>query len=61
MDAFDLIASVQAASDEEHMKGTGRYCPASCLAESSPSVQGVTYVIDGQELFLAMNGREFEL
>jgi hypothetical protein len=61
MDAFDLIADDQAASDEEHMKGIGRHCPASCLAESSPSVQGVTYVIDGQELFLAMNGREFEL
>jgi hypothetical protein len=61
MDAFDLIANDQAANDEGHMKGIGRHCPASCLAESSPSVQGVTYVIDGQELFLAISGREFEL
>ena len=43
------------------MKGISRHCPASCLAESPPSVQGVTYVIDGPDLFLAMNGREFEV
>ena len=61
MDAFDKVAHVQAVSEEEHMQGIGRNCPASCLAESPPSVQGVTYVIDGSELFLAMNGREFEL
>jgi len=61
MDAFDAVARVQAASEEDHMKGIGRHCPASCLTESPPSVQGVTYVIDGSELFLAMNGREFEV
>jgi hypothetical protein len=61
MDAFDMVSHIQAASEEEHMQGIGRHCPASCLAESPPSVQGVTYVIDGSELFLAMNGREFEL
>lgn len=61
MDALDVIARVQAVSEEEHMKGIGRHCPASCLTESPPSVQGVTYVIDGPDLFLAMNGREFEV
>jgi hypothetical protein len=61
MNAFDIIAHKQAAAEEEHMKGIGRHCPASCLVESPPSIQGVTYVIDSKELFLAMNGREFEV
>jgi hypothetical protein len=61
MNAFDSISSEQAASEEEHMKGISRYCPASCLVESPPEIQGVTYAIDGSELFLAMNGREFEV
>jgi hypothetical protein len=43
------------------MKEIGRHCPASCLVESPPEIQGVTYAIDGSELFLAMNGREFEV
>ena len=59
--ALDSISREQAASEEEHMKGIGRHCPASCLVESPPEIQGVTYVMDGSELFLAMNGREFEV
>ena len=31
------------------------------LYESPPNVHGVTYVIDQSEIFLAMNGRDFEL
>ena len=61
MNAFDSISSEQATSKEEHMKGIGRYCPASCLVESPPEIRGLTYAIDGSELFLAMNGREFEV
>jgi len=61
MDAFDAVARVQVASEEYHRKGIGWHCIASCLAESPPSVQGVTYVIDGSKLFLAMNSREFEV
>jgi hypothetical protein len=61
MSAFDSISSEQAASEEEHMKDIGQYCPASCLVESPLEIQGVTYAIDGSELFLAMNGREFEV
>jgi hypothetical protein len=61
MNAFDSISSEQAASEEEHMKGISRYCPASCLVESPPEIQGVTYAIDGSELFLAMNGHEFKV
>ncbi len=61
MNAFDSISTEQAASEEEHMKGIGRHCPASCLVESPPDIQGVIYAIDGSDLFLAMNGREFEV
>jgi hypothetical protein len=61
MNAFDSISSEQAASEEEHVNGIGRYCPASCLVESPPEIRGLTYAIDGSELFLAMNGREFEV
>jgi hypothetical protein len=58
MNAFDSISSEQVTSEEEHMKGIGQYCPASYLVESPP---GVTYVSDGPELFMAMNGCEFEV
>jgi len=61
LEAFDKIAHIQAALEEEHMKGIGQHSPALCLIESPPSVPGVTCVIDGSELFLAMNGREFEV
>jgi hypothetical protein len=59
--SFDSISSEQAISEEEHMKGIGRHCPASCLVGSPPEIQGVIYTIDGSELFMAMNGREFEV
>jgi hypothetical protein len=31
------------------------------LAESPPNVHGITYIVDNAEIFLAMNGRDFEL
>lgn len=34
---------------------------AMALVESIPEINGTTYVVDGTELFLAMNGRGFEL
>lgn len=64
MDAFDMIANDHMNGDEEKMgsiSGIGRHCPAICLAESPPNIQGVTYVLDGDELFMALNGRDFEL
>lgn len=61
LNSFDKMSYARAASEENHMKGIGQHCPASCLVESPPSVQGVTSVIDGPELFVAMNGREFEV
>ena len=36
-------------------------CCAMAIAESVPDVKGLTYVMDGLELFLAMNGRDFEM
>jgi hypothetical protein len=59
--SFDSISSELAISEEEHMKGIGRHCPASCLVGSPPEIQGVIYAIDGSELFMAMNGHEFEV
>jgi hypothetical protein len=32
-----------------------------CCIEAPPPMPGVTYVTDGSETFLAMNGRGFEL
>lgn len=36
-------------------------CPAMRMTESLPNVHGISYILDGTELFLAMNGRDFEL
>jgi Second Longin domain of FUZ, MON1 and HPS1/First Longin domain of FUZ, MON1 and HPS1 len=50
------------ASSEKRIRPTiGQYCPAMALVESPPSLEGVAYELDGQEAFLAMNGRGFEL
>ena len=65
MDAFDMISQddsvTGSGSTTATPAGIGRDCPAMCLVESPPNVQGVTYFVDGTETFLAMNGREFEL
>ena len=41
--------------------GVGRDVPAQCLLESPPNVHGVAYVLDGDDLFVGLNGRFFEL
>jgi len=67
MDAFDMISrdlddrSPPTEGHEYVSPGIGRHCPAMCLVESPPNIQGVTYFVDGEETFLAMNGHEFEL
>lgn len=64
MDAFDMIANDHINGEEEKLgsiSGIGRHCPAICLAESPPNIQGITYVLNGDELFMALNGRDFEL
>ena len=48
--------------EEEYHKGIQKdACVAMTIAERSPRVKGITFVLDGLELFLAMNGRDFEL
>lgn len=65
LEAMNAISHAQVQESENNvthnMQGIDRHCPASILIETSPVVQGVTYVIDGSDLFLAMNGREFEV
>lgn len=67
-DAFDMIA--QDYNNNPHvMEGAGggsfpkisRHCPAMSLLESPPNVHGVTYIVEESEIFLAMNGKDFEL
>lgn len=59
MDAFDMVS--EDSNDGAVAPGVGRHCPSIGLAESSPNMQGVAFLIEGTETFLAMNGREFEL
>lgn len=66
MDAFDMITEDQTSGGNKdgecrNSAGIGRDCPAICLMESPPNVHGVTYILDGCELFVGLNGRDFEL
>ena len=62
MDAFAMIADDHDDSENTHASmGIGKDCQAQCLLESPPNVHGCTYVLDGSELFIAINGRDFEL
>ena len=57
VDALENLAP----QDHENIAGIGsRCCPAMRLTETPPNVSGISYILDG-ELFLAMNGRDFEL
>jgi len=45
-----------------HFTGIGRHCPAIGLNESTPyNPDGLSYIIEGDVVFLAMNGKNFEL
>ena len=62
MDAFEMIVEDQRSNaDGHHGTGIGKDCPAQCLMESPPNIHGCTYILDGSELFIAINGRDFEL
>lgn len=67
IDAFDMIKNDSGLNDKEKsgfgfFDGIGRYCPAIGLNESSPyNSDGLSYVIEGDETYLAMNGKNFEL
>jgi hypothetical protein len=59
-DAFDMM--VQA--DETTTPGTGKDCLAMGLIESPPNAEGITYIREDEQTFLALNGKgvdEFEL
>jgi hypothetical protein len=60
-DAFDMISRGGGTGDHEGFPGIASDCPAMGLAESPPNVHGITYIVDNAEIFLAMNGRDFEL
>jgi hypothetical protein len=59
MDAFDMITQDETAVGG--FPGIAKNCPAIALLESPPNVHGVTYIVEGTEIFLAMNGRDFEV
>ena len=62
MDAFAMIADDHDDSENAHASmGIGKDCQAQCLLESPPNVHGCSYILDGSELFIAINGKDFEL
>lgn len=62
MDALDMISlDDTGASDSSSFPTLTSTCPSIGLAESPPNVHGITYIMDGDEIFLGMNGRDFEL
>mmetsp|Transcript_31582 Transcript_31582/g.76275 ORF Transcript_31582/g.76275 Transcript_31582/m.76275 type:complete len:538 (-) Transcript_31582:3198-4811(-) len=61
MDALDMIAlDDKGASDPSSFPTLTSTCPSIGLAESPPNMHGITYIVDGDEIFLGMNGRDFE-
>ena len=60
LDAFCAIPS-STQSAKVNMPTIEQYCLAMSLVESPPMLEGITYISDGLETFLAMNGQGFEL
>lgn len=67
IDAFDMIQN-DSSLKENHkgqarvFAGISRLCPAIGLNESAPyNSDGLSYIVEGDEIFLAMNGKNFEL
>ena len=63
---FDMIKNdssiEESKTSERAFTGIGRHCPAIGLSESAPyNSDGLSYIIEGNEIFLAMNGKNFEL
>ena len=67
IDAFDMIKNdsclkENGKSELRVFDGIGKHCPAIGLNESVPyNSDGLSYIIEGDETFLAMNGKNFEL
>jgi len=66
-DAFDMIKNDSCTIENDKsgfhsFTGIGRHCPAIGLTESAPyNSDGLSYIMEGDFLFLAMNGKNFEL
>lgn len=67
MDAFDMINEScrdEEAKTHEHgsFPGIGKNCPSMGLFESPPfNSDGLSYIVQGDETYFAMNGKNFEL
>jgi hypothetical protein len=66
MDAFDMINDSCCDDEESHSHGSfpgiGKNCPAICLVESPAyTTDGLSYIIENDQIFLGMNGKDFEL
>jgi len=59
MDAFDMITQDQ--TSHGGFPGIAKDCPGIGLLESPPNDHGVSYIVEESKIFLAMNGRGFEL
>ena len=66
-DAFDMIKNDSCTMENDRsgfhaFTGIGSDCPAIGLTESAPyNSDGLSYIMEGDSLFLAMNGKNFEL
>lgn len=58
---MDIFAAERIVDDDVETNGIEDHCRAIGLAESAPDIQGMTYALDKYDLFLVMNGRNFEL
>lgn len=61
MDAFDMISQDHADAADDIAPGIGKHCPSTGLVESPPNMEGLSYIMDENEIFLALNGSDFEL
>jgi hypothetical protein len=69
-DALDMISqdststgsgTMGTSTTDDAFPGIAKDCPVMGLMESPPNVHGVTYIAEEKEIYLGMNGRDFEL
>ena len=68
MDAFDMIKNDSCADENNTNEsgvfpGIGRHCPAIGLHESPPynTDSGLSWIVEDDVIYLAINGKHFEL
>ena len=57
LDAFERLSAGMDTSAQNIQSD----CPSQSLFATPPTVHGVSYILDGNELFIALNGKDFEL